>query len=95
MHRIFLKHGQVALENGLAIEFFKNRNVDGLANAIQSLLDSPARRFAQARHNFAAIQTTRPEETARLYIQAFNQALEAHNKPERIPMPVTVSMEPS
>lgn len=84
-----------ALENGLAIEFFKNRNVEGLANAIQSLLNSPSRRFAQARHNFAAIQTTRPEVTARLYIQAFNQALEAHNKPERICMPVTVSMEPS
>jgi glycosyltransferase involved in cell wall biosynthesis len=85
----------VAVENGLAVEFFKNRDSEGLAKAIQRLLDSPARRTDQAEHNYAAIQAARPEETARLYIQAFNRALAAHNKPERIPIPAMVSMESS
>lgn len=85
----------VATENGLAIEFFKNRDSEGLAKAIQRLLDSPARRTDQAEHNYAAIQAARPEETARLYIQAFNRALAAHNKPERIPIPAMVPMESS
>ncbi len=83
----------LAAESGLSVEFFKNSDVDGLARAIQCLLDSPARRKAQVNHNYAAIQATRPEETARLYIKAFNQALAAHNKPERIPIPVMASTE--
>ena len=85
----------VALESDLEIEFFKNRDVDELAQAIQRLLDSPAHRRAQVVHNYTAIQAIRPEDTAHRYIQAFNQALEAHNKPERISVPVTASMETS
>lgn len=85
----------VAGESGLKVEFFKNQDVDGLAQAIQCLLDSPVRRKDQVNHNYTAIQSTRPEETTRLYIQAFNQALATHNKPERIPVPVMVSMESS
>ncbi len=83
----------VAGESELSVEFFPNRDVDSLAGAIRSLLDSPDRRRAQVEHNFAAIQATRPEETARLYIKAFNQALAAHNKPEQIPIPVMASTE--
>ncbi len=85
----------VAEENGLEVEFFRNHDVDGLAQAISRLLDAPARRKAQVEHNYTAIQAARPEETARLYIQAFNQALAAHNKPERIPVPMMIPVESS
>lgn len=83
----------LADESGLSVEFFNNGDVDGLARAFQCLLDSPARRQAQIDQNYATIQATCPEETARLYIKAFNQALAAHNKPERIPIPVIISTE--
>ncbi len=88
-----LETKSVSAENGLQVEFFKNRDVDGLAKAIRIMLDSPDRRKAQVDHNYAAIQAIRPEETARLYIQAFNQALAAHNKPARIPVPRVAPME--
>ena len=83
----------VANERGLEIEYFKNRDVEGLAKAIQRLLDSPGLRKTQLMQNNRAIQATPPEETARLYIQAFNQALAAHDKPERIPIPRAVPLE--
>jgi len=83
----------VANERGLEIEYFKNRDVAGLAKAIQSLLDSPGLRKTQLMQNYRAIQTTPPEETARLYIQAFNQALAAHDRPERIPLPRAAAVE--
>jgi glycosyltransferase involved in cell wall biosynthesis len=83
----------VAEENNLEVEFYKNRDIDGLAKAIQNMLDSPASRKALEEHNYNAIQASRPAETARLYIQAFNQTLAAHNLPERIPIPAAVSLE--
>ncbi len=83
----------VAAESGLAVEFFANRDTDGLAGAIQALLDSPARRRAQMEHNYSAIQHTRPEETCRLYLQAFNQALDAHHSPQRLHVPAAVPLE--
>ncbi len=83
----------VAAENGLEVAFFQNRDVNGLAQAISNTLDSPARRSAQIAHNFKAIQATRPEDTACLYIEAFNQALAAHNKPERIAVPRLIPAE--
>jgi glycosyltransferase involved in cell wall biosynthesis len=85
----------VAVESGLQVDFFQNRDAHAMAKAIQGMLDSPARRKAQVDHNYAAIQATRPEETARLYIQAFNQALAMRRKPERIPLPAGISMESS
>ena len=83
----------VANERGLEIEYFKNRDVEGLAKAIRRLLDSPGLRKTQLMQNYRAIQTTPPEETARLYIQAFNQALAVHDRPERIPIPRVASAE--
>ncbi|RPI99895.1 MAG: glycosyltransferase [Chloroflexi bacterium] len=78
----------IARESSLEVTFFRNRDVEGLAAAIRCLLDSPARRKAQVVHNYTAIQAIRPEETARLYIQAFNRALLAHDIPDRIPIPL-------
>lgn len=41
----------------------------------------------QARHNFNSIQRTRPQETSRKYIKAFNHALEKRRSPKRIMIP--------
>jgi glycosyltransferase involved in cell wall biosynthesis len=85
----------VASEGGLSVAFFKNRDVEALSNAIETLINASALRKTHIDQNFAAIQATRPEETARLYIQAFNQSLAAHNKPERIPLPAFAPAETS
>ena len=71
-------------ENNLQVEFFKTGNVESLRNAIRALLDSPARRSAQTLHNFNSIQRTRPAETSRHYIEAFNRALAKHQRPQRL-----------
>jgi glycosyltransferase involved in cell wall biosynthesis len=76
-------------ESGLRVEFFKGGDVLELHAAIAGLLASKEKRDAQARHNFAAIQRTRPQETCRKYIQAFNQALEKRLSPKRIVVPAT------
>jgi glycosyltransferase involved in cell wall biosynthesis len=81
-------------ENDLQVEFFQNNKVDSLDNALRSLLASPARRHAQARHNFESIQRARPEETCRRYLEAFNRALEKHRSPKRILIP-RVKTEPA
>jgi len=77
----------LASENHLQIELFKAGNVESLCSSIQRLLDSPTKRREQAEHNFRAILPTRPGETGRKYIHAFNRALEKRNSLKRIPVP--------
>jgi glycosyltransferase involved in cell wall biosynthesis len=77
----------VVEESGLAVEFFHNRDVSSLAEAIRCLLDSPGQRHAQSTHNFKAVQRRRPEVTCRAYLQAFNIALEARCSQKRLEIP--------
>ncbi len=77
----------LASENNLQIEFFKSGNADSLCTSIQSLLDSSMKRRLQAEHNFRAILPTRPQETGKQYIRAFNRALEKRNSTKRILIP--------
>ena len=79
-------------ENDLQVELFENGDVLSLSRAVSALADSPARRRAQARHNFAAIQRARPEETCRQYIAAFNRALEKRRSPVRIPAATKIQL---
>jgi glycosyltransferase involved in cell wall biosynthesis len=76
-------------ESGLQVEFFSSGDVSSLCDSIRALLASRERRDTQARHNFSAIQRTRPQETCRKYIQAFNRALEKRLSPKRLVVPVT------
>ena len=71
-------------EGNLRVQFFKNGNVLSLCNSIRNLLASFDERLHQSTHNFHAIQYTRPAETCRKYIQAFNCALEKNRSPKRI-----------
>ena len=80
-------------DSGLSVEFFRNRDYASLADAIQSMLKSPARRRMQADQNYSIIQHYRPEETCRLYLQAFNQALASRQKTERIDIPTAIPVE--
>ena len=75
-------------ESGLRVEFFTSGDIHGLCNSIRELLDSKEKREIQAIHNFHVIQRTRPHETCRKYIQAFNRALEKRLSPKRIASPV-------
>jgi glycosyltransferase involved in cell wall biosynthesis len=76
----------LANENNLQLEFFETGNVESLCASIEHLLDSPQKRQAQAEHNFRAILPTRPQETGKQYIRAFNRALEKRNSAKRIPL---------
>ena len=78
------EHKVLAAENNLQLSFFKNGDVEELRRAIQNLLASPAARHAQINHNFQAIQRTRPDETCRKYIHAFNRALQKRRVPKQI-----------
>ena len=77
----------LAQENNWRIEFFRSGNVESLCRSLQNLLDSPDRRRAQAEHNFGSILPSRPQETGRQYIRAFNRALEKRNSTKRILVP--------
>jgi len=77
----------VVCESGLDVTYFERGNVAGLANALKMQIDSPELRRAQIQRNFSAIQGTRPEETCRAYLQAFNIALETRRSPKRITIP--------
>jgi glycosyltransferase involved in cell wall biosynthesis len=83
----------LADENDLEIEFFQNGSCASLAAAIQAQLDSPLRRRSQVRHNFAALQPMGPRQTCRLYLEAFNQALENRQNPERLRIPGEMDLE--
>jgi glycosyltransferase involved in cell wall biosynthesis len=80
---------KLVAESGLQVEFFNNGNIHSLCNSIRQLLQFTEKRTNQASHNFHAIQRTRPQETCRKYIQAFNRALEKRLSPMRIATPVT------
>ena len=74
-------------ESNLQIEFFRSGDVNGLCHALRALLCSPEKRLQQTSHNFHAIQSTRPGETCRRYLHAFNRALEKRANPKRIEIP--------
>jgi glycosyltransferase involved in cell wall biosynthesis len=76
-------------ESDLQVAFFENGDVQSLCEAIRKLIDSKTARYDQTAHNFNAIQRTRPQETCRKYIQAFNRALEKRRSPKRIAIPIT------
>ena len=74
----------LATESGLSIEFFERDNLTALCDSIRKLLTSSTQRALQTTQNFRAIQYTRPTETCRKYLQAFNRALEKRLSPKRI-----------
>lgn len=76
-----------AQENGFDVAYFQRGNVAGLTETIRQYLASPQLRHRQAWHNFNAIQRSRPEETCKAYMRAFNLALEARRSPKRIALP--------
>jgi len=80
---------KLAIESDLQVEFFENGNIQSLYISLRKLLDSKEIRCNQSTHNFNTIQHTRPHETCRKYIQAFNRALEKRRSPKRITAPVT------
>jgi glycosyltransferase involved in cell wall biosynthesis len=79
---------KLAIESDLQVEFFETGNILSLTRAIRNLIESKEERKRQAEHNFNAILRTRPHETSRKYIQAFNRALEKRLSSKRIAMPV-------
>lgn len=85
---------KLANEGNLQVEFFRSGNVACLYEAIADLLRSRERRLQQTLHNFQAIQSTRPEETCRKYLHAFNRALEKRANPKRIEIP-SVEIHPA
>lgn len=78
---------RLARESNLNIEFFKTGDAESLFLSIQHLLDSPRQRRLQAEHNYGSVLPSRPRETARKYIQAFNRAFEKRDNPKRIFQP--------
>lgn len=72
-------------ENNLQVQFFAKDNADSLYHSLRELLNSPALRLTQARHNFNSIQHLRPRATCHRYVQAFNRALEKRQSAKRIP----------
>jgi glycosyltransferase involved in cell wall biosynthesis len=80
---------KLVTEGNLQVEFFNNGDVQSLFESIRALINSKETRRSQALHNFKAIQHTRPHETCRKYIQAFNRALEKRRSPKRIAIPMT------
>jgi glycosyltransferase involved in cell wall biosynthesis len=79
---------KLAAESNLEVEFFDSGNTQSLCEALRKLIDSKESRCMQVKHNFQAIQHTRPQETCRKYIQAFNRALEKRSSPKRIASPL-------
>jgi len=74
-------------ESDLQVEFFANGDVQSLCKTVRVVLNSPGIRRARAMHNFDCIQRTRPEQTCRKYIRAFNRALEKRHSPKQIMVP--------
>ena len=79
---------KLAIESDLQVEFFESGDTLSLTGAIRNLIESKKKRLRQAEHNFNAILRTRPQETCRRYIQAFNKVLEKRLSPKRIAMPI-------
>ena len=78
---------KLAEEADLQVEFFKSGSVDSLCNSLRCMLSSPRKRNAQAVHNFNVIRRTRPYETGRKYLQAFDRALEKRLSTKRLVIP--------
>ena len=78
---------RLAEEADLRVEFFKRGDVESLCSSLGQMLASPQRRSAQAQHNFCVIQRTRPYETGRKYLQAFDRALEKRFSAKRLVIP--------
>ena len=83
----------VARESNLEAAFFQSGSSSSLAAVLKELLDSPELQKEQVRRNFAAIQHHRPEEICRIYLQAFNLALETSNSPKRLAIPGLANRE--
>lgn len=81
------EHLYIANENDLQINFFENGNLQGLKESIRSLLKSQELRDKQVTSNFRAIQKLTPRETCKLYVRAFNHALEKCQSKKRIHLP--------
>jgi len=80
---------KMVVESNLQVEFFDSGDAESLCGSIRKLIDSRDKRLNQTFHNFNAIQSTRPHETCRKYIQAFNRALEKRRSSKRIIVPIT------
>ena len=77
-------------ESRLQVKFFQTGSIENLASAIRSMLNGPSLRKDQIMHNCQAIERVRPDETCRLYLQAFNLALERHRSSKRIAIPTAM-----
>lgn len=80
---------KLAIDSDLNVQFYQNGNLQSLCASLRTLVDSKESRQRQAVHNFHAMQRSRPQETCRKYIQAFNRALEKRRSPKRIRIPIT------
>lgn len=80
---------KLAVDSDLSVEFYQNGDLQSLCTSLRTLIDSKELRQRQALHNFQAMQRSRPQETCRKYIQAFNRALEKRRSPKRITIPIT------
>lgn len=77
----------LARESELDVTFFQRGDAQSLARQLKTQLDSPNGRRQQVRHNFAAMQRTRPEDICHAYLRAFNVALETRRSPKRLNVP--------
>jgi glycosyltransferase involved in cell wall biosynthesis len=82
-----------AAESGLAVEYFRSGNSTSLAEAIHHLMKDAKTRRNMAVHNFDVIERLGPEEIGRLYLQAFNRALETRHSPARLAIPSMFDLE--
>lgn len=80
---------KLLVESNLKVQLFEKGDVQSLCASLRTLLNSKEARYEQIIHNFKSIQQTRPPETCRKYIQAFNRALEKRRSSKRISIPMT------
>jgi len=79
---------KLAIESDLQVEFFETGNMLSLTGTLRNMIESREKRIRQTEHNFNTILRTRPQETSRRYIQAFNRALEKRLSSKRIALPI-------
>jgi glycosyltransferase involved in cell wall biosynthesis len=85
----------VARESNLEVAFFQSGSAASLAESLKTLLNSSELRSNQVARNFTAIQRIRPEDVCQAYLRAFNQALEMHSSPNRLPIPSQLDQRPA
>ncbi len=76
-----------AKESGFSVEYFHRGDAESLYQALLNQLASPEKRKEQVRKNFAVVQRTRPEDTCRAFLGAFNLAFESSASPRHIDIP--------